>query len=64
MHRKAYIQLGARDEVILLDDTLLESFASRKMLCVTEIDGNNGINDAWKNQCVGRKTVIIRKQIS
>lgn len=44
--------------------TYLDSFTSGKMLCVTEIDGNDGINDAWKMQCVGKKIDISREQIS
>lgn len=42
----------------------LDSFTSRKMLCVIEIDGNNGTNDAWKIQCVGKKIDISRERIS
>lgn len=34
------------------------------MLCVIEVDGNNGINDAWKIQCIGKKTDISKEQIS
>ena len=32
------------------------------MLCVIEIDGNNGTNDAWKIQCVGKKLTLAENE--
>lgn len=41
-----------------------ESLNSRKTLHGTEIDRNNSIDDAWKTQCVNKRTDINRKQMS
>lgn len=64
MRKTAYIHLAAWQKILRWLVTYLDSFTSRKMLRVTEMDGNYGINDAWKMQCVGKKTDISRKQIS